>query len=342
MREIPGLLTAGIIGILAAFAEPRLAAVALLVLGIGIGAQGQTRSFWPLVASNIFWSVGLHVWLTVQPSLTLTLAREGHHGHGLGMMNRYQSLAIMAGLLLVSLLAWLHAGYGVIFALGGLAIALGALFVARIPVERGGGLAQRLVFRPAYWRYYLLMLLDGGRRQVVQTFAVLILVKEFGVPIERIAALLFINNALTMAAYPVVGRWTDRWGERRVLAAYYALVMFTFFTYTRIDGWSQAWNVRPEYLFAVIFAVDNLLFTASIGIQTYIRHAAPRAELSPSLAMGLTWNHVAAVSVPLGAGWIWAQYGYERIFLCGIALAFVSLLVCATLPRHERPVANER
>ncbi len=334
LREVPGLLTALIISLVASIAEPRLAMLALGVLGLGIGLQGQARSYWPLVASNVLWSVGLHVWLTVQPSLTLRLTREGHHGHGLGLINRYSALAVMVGLLVVRFAAQ-PLGYPVIFALAGLAIAAGGLFALRIPAGAGQGLRLRLVFRRAYWRYYLLMLLDGGRRQVVQTFAVLILIKEFGVPIGSVALLLLVNNLLTMLAAPVVGRWTDRYGERPVLMTYYGLVAALFFTYTQIQPAAAALRVRPEWLFYGIFAVDNLLFTASVGIQTYIRHTAPPEDLSPSLAMGLTWNHVAAVSVPLAAGWVWGQYGYPVIFACGIFLALTSMAMCFTLPSRK-------
>jgi len=180
--------------------------------------------------------------------------------------------------------------------------------------------------------YYALMLLDGGRRQIVQTFAVLILVKEFGVELRSVAALLLVNNLLTMVASPIVGRWTDRFGERRVLSCYYLLVMAVFFTYTRIPMLASLTGLGPVSVFCVVFALDNLLFTGSVGIQTYIRHTAPRSELSASLAMGLTWNHISAVTVPLAAGWIWAHYGYQRIFLYGIALALASFCLCTSLP----------
>ncbi len=331
-REIPGLLTAGMIGILAVFPEARLAALALAFVGLGIGATGQAGSFWPLVLCNIVWSIGLHIWLTVQPALTLSLSQEGRHGFGLGLMNRYQAFAIIGGLIFVRLLAP-GLGYGWTFLCAGLACASGALFVRQIPHWRGGGIRMRLLFRKEYWRYYALMLLDGGRRQVVQTFGLLILVREFGVPLTVVATLLIVNNALTMVAAPLVGRWTDTYGERKVLTIYYALVAVVFFCYTQIGAVSGAMGWRPEWLFYVVFGVDNLLFTASVGIQTYIRHTAPAEELSPSLAMGLTWNHIAAVSVPILAGLIWERFGYERIFACGIGLALVSTAMCLTLPR---------
>src|SRR5207244_522710 len=105
-----------------------------------------------------------------------------------------------------------------------------------------------------------------------------------------------------------------------------------FFTYTRIPALAAATGLRPEWIFYTVFALDNLLFTGSVGIQTYIRHTAPREDLSASLAMGLTWNHVSAVTVPLAAGWIWAHYGYQRIFLYGIALALASAILSLSLP----------
>lgn len=337
MREIPGLLTAamiGLAGLVTALTAPRLASLALAFVAVGIACIGQAGSFWPLVACNICWSIGLHTWLTVQPSLTLSLSRAGHHGHGLGLMMRYQSVAIMLGLAFVLLSARVRLGYPLTFLAAGVVIAAGCFLVARIPAFRGGEVRQHLVFRPAYWRYYGLMLLDGGRRQVVQTFALLILIKEFGVGLGTVAMLQLFNNALTMFAAPVVGRWTDRLGERRVLSCYYSLVVVVFFGYTQIGGLANAWGWRPEWLFYGLFAVDNLLFTASVGIQTYIRHTAPPEELSPSLAMGLTWNHVAAVTVPLIAGQIWAHFGYAVIFRCGILLALASVAMCLTLPRR--------
>jgi predicted MFS family arabinose efflux permease len=343
MREIPGLLTAVMVGLasmITVLTAPRLAALSLAFVAVGIACIGQAGSFWPLVACNLCWSVGLHIWLTVQPSLTLSLSREGHHGHGLGLMMRYQTLAVMVGLAFVLLGSRIKLGYPATFLAAGVAIAAGCFLVARIPASRGGEVRQHLVFRPEYWRYYGLMLLDGGRRQVVQTFALLILIKEFGVGLGAVATLQLFNNALTMWAAPMVGRWTDRLGERRVLGTYYCLVVVIFFGYTQINGLSSAWGLRPEWIFYALFAVDNLLFTASVGIQTYIRHVAPPEELAPSLAMGLTWNHIAAVSVPLIAGQIWATYGYAVIFRCGIVLALCSVAMCLTLPRRPAALSN--
>lgn len=333
LREVPGLLAAGLVGLLAVLPRPAMGRLALAILGVGICCTGLAGSLGPLIAINVFWSIGLHIWLSVQPSLTLSLSKAGHSGFGLGMMNRYMALAMMTGLALVGLTAG-HLGHGIIYLIGGLSIIAGSVIVSRLSSALNGEVEHRLLFRREYWRYYLLMLLDGGRRQVVQTFALLILVKEFNVDARGIAPLLVLNQALTMAVSPYLGRLTDRLGERRVLFAYYSLVAVIFLGYTQIEFAANRFAVSAGMLFSCVYVVDSVLFAASVGIQTYIRHVAPPEELAPSIAMGITWNHVAAVSVPLAAGWIWAGFGYQRIFAFGIILALLAALTCLTLPRR--------
>lgn len=340
LREVPGLLTALMIMALAALAEPRLAALALAIVMAGFALTGRATGFWPLVAYSVLWSIGLHIWLTVQPSLTMRLSPPRHQGRGLGLMQRFGSLAILVGL------AWafLFSNYvepPLMFVAAGAFAALGCVIAARIPPGRGGSLKQKLLFRPQYWLYYALTMLDGGRRVVVQTFAILILVKEFQIERSEVAFILFINAGLTMAASPLVGSWADRFGERRLLAWYYGLVVLVFYLYTQVETLAAALPLTPVVIFAVIFALDNLLFTGAIGIQTYIRRLAPSEDLSPSLAMGLTMNHVAAVSVPWAAGIIWTQYQYQSIFAAGMGVAVIAFLLCFLIPKHD-PHALEK
>jgi len=322
LREIPGLLTAGMIALLAGLAEPVLAMLALGVMAAGIAATGQATGFGTLVACSIFWSIGLHIWLTVQPSVALTLSEEGKHGRGLGLLGRYGAFAMLVGLLFVATVGR-ALDYQRAFGIAGGAILLGCITARAIRQNRGGGLRLRLVFRRRYRLYYLLMLLDGGRRVLIQTFALLILVREFGVQRQEIAGLMLVTNTITMLVAPVVGGWVDHYGERRILSVYYLAVVGVFIAYTR---------VHTALAFSAIYVVDNLLFTCAVGIPTYARHLCPREDLSPTLAMGLTVNHVAAVAVPISAGFLWAQLGYRTIFWGGAALAIASLLGALQLP----------
>ena len=77
----------------------------------------------------------------------------------------------------------------------------------------------------------------------------------------------------------------------------------------------------------VLYCIDNLIFFGGIALTTYIHKIAPEEDLKPSLAMGVTMNHVAAVTAPLVGGFAWHYFGYQVIFFTGSILAVVSLVV---------------
>ena len=60
--------------------------------------------------------------------------------------------------------------------------------------------------------------------------------------------------------------------------------------------------------------------------MTYLNKIAPPQDLKPTLAMGVTMNHVAAVSVPLIGGLAWASFGYQIIFIGGAVFTLISLI----------------
>ncbi len=70
-----------------------------------------------------------------------------------------------------------------------------------------------------------------------------------------------------------------------------------------------------------------VIFFGGIALTTYAHKIAPADELKPTLSMGVTMNHVAAVAAPLVGGLAWMQFGYQVIFFSGALLAFISLIV---------------
>jgi MFS family permease len=64
----------------------------------------------------------------------------------------------------------------------------------------------------------------------------------------------------------------------------------------------------------------------SIAIRTYFQKIADPADVAPSMAVGFTINHIAAVVIPPLGGLIWT-FDYRLTFYLGMALAFCSLLL---------------
>ena len=77
----------------------------------------------------------------------------------------------------------------------------------------------------------------------------------------------------------------------------------------------------------MLYCIDNLIFFGGIALTTYLHKIAPPEDLKPTLSMGVTMNHFAAVAAPLAAGLVWRYFGYQVIFFSGAVLALISLLV---------------
>ncbi len=75
-----------------------------------------------------------------------------------------------------------------------------------------------------------------------------------------------------------------------------------------------------------------------MGFTTYLHRIVRPGEMTPCLSMGVTMNHVAAVTVPVGGAWLWDHYhNYQAPFWVGVAIACVSLVATRWLPRDVAP-----
>jgi len=104
-----------------------------------------------------------------------------------------------------------------------------------------------------------------------------------------------------------------------MLSASYGCLIFVFLGYAVIE--------HLPTLYA-LYCFDNLIFFGSIALTTYINKIASPEDLKPTLSMGITMNHLAAVAAPLLGGLAWQHFGYEVIFFSGAVMAFISLVVC--------------
>jgi len=208
-------------------------------------------------------------------------------------------------------------GYGGLFIMAGTATVGGGVAILFASRKRPA-VEHRFVFKRRYGLFYALNFLQGLRKQMFITFAIFALVKVHGMPVHTTMVLVLINQILITLTAPTMGRMVDKYGERAMLSFSYIGLAFVFFGYAVVTH-------RPTLY--VLFCIDNLIFFGGIALTTYLHKIAPEADLKPSLAMGVTMNHVAAVAAPLLGGFAWTYFGYEVIFFTGSILAVISLIV---------------
>ena len=316
LREMPGFLIVLVAALTMRVAEPILAAIALSLLAIGLGGYYVVDDIPSLILYSLIWSIGLHAWMPISPSMALSLADERSKGRRLGQLAAVGAFGTICGMGLV-LLGGSIIGFRSIFIIAGLIVAAGAVSVSMISRDIGQKEKPRLVMKRRYSLYYALVFLEGCRKQVFITFAIFALVRNYGTPLRVVAALMIINNVMNVLLAPKVGRLIDRIGERRVLIFCYSALIPVFIGYALVK--------QPPVLY-VLYCLDNLFFLGSIGLTTYLHKIADPADVMPSLAMGVSVNHAAAVIVPVTGGLLWTKLGYPTTFFGGAAVVAISAL----------------
>jgi predicted MFS family arabinose efflux permease len=323
IRETPGFLIVVVAALTMRVAEPVVAAGALILVAVGVGAYCGVSGVPSLVLWSLVWSLGLHAWMTVQPSMALALAEEEKRGKRLGQLMALSSLGTVLGMVMV-LFFGNRIGFNAVFVISGSTILLGAMAVLAISKDIGHADKPRMVFNPDYGLYYLLTFLEGCRKQVFMTFAVFLLVRNYHTSMVVVALLMIINNIVNFGTSEWIGKMIDRYGERNVLLVCYSAAIPVFIGYAAIG--------IPLLLY-VMYCLDNLFYIGSMGSTTYLHKIAKPQDVHPTLAMGVSFNHAAAVAVPLVGGLLWATYGHAVAFYGGAVVVAMSVIaVCGMKP----------
>ncbi len=326
MREIPGLLNVLFIALMIRVVAPVLGGFSLIILGVGIIGYAWSSTVVAIALFSVIWSIGFHGWVTLQSAMALKFSPGNNKGIWLGKLHSVNSFAwlITIG---ICIFTFRYIDYEGLFIMGGIVAIIGgiAIFFASkdqpLVPERG------FVFKKRYQLYYILNVLDGCRRQIFMTFAIFALVKVHGMPITTTMILVLINKILVTLVAPFMGRLVDTRGERLMLSITYFGLIFVFIGYAIIES---------RFILYTLFCIDNLLFFEGIALTTYINKITPAEELKPTISMGVTMNHVAAVTVPLIGGMVWYYYGYKLIFLSGAIIAMFSLVASQWIdPKSE-------
>lgn len=327
LREVPGFLNAFFLALMMYLPLPVVAGVSLIVMGMGVMAYAKVKTVLGLALFSVFWSFGFHCWIPLEQSMGLAFSPEGQKGKWLGKLRSVQSFA---WLLTIGACMFMYhlVGYEGLFVIAGLATILGGTSVFFASRKQLQSQKKGLVFKRAYGLFYLLQLLEGYRRQMFTTFAIFALVHVHGMVVETTMVLVLVNQGLITLTASRLGRLVDRYGERKVLSWSYFCLACVFFGYGVI-------LYRPALY--LLYCIDNLIFCTSIALTTYIHKIVPGEDLNPTLSMGVTMNHIAAVVGPLVGGLVWHYYGYQVIFFSGAVLALGSMFVSRWIdPKGQR------
>lgn len=316
VREIPGFLALLVIYIILIIKEHKLSALSVAILGIGVGLTGYFPSYIGLIITTMIMSFGFHYFETTNQSLTLQYFDKNKSPLVIGKLRSYGAATNIAVGIFIFIISYVLS-YKSTYVVVGLLILLVGIWGFYQNPTRGGMPVQhkKMILKNKYWLYYALTFMSGARRQIFVAFAVFLLVKKFSFSIQEITLLFVLNNLINYFLNPLIGKGIVKFGERKVLSVEYFSLIIVFMGYAFVES---------KVIIALLYILDHIFFNFSMGIRTYFQKIGDEQDIAPSMAVGFTINHIAAVVIPAIGGLMWIV-DYRIPFIAGAVMSGISL-----------------
>lgn len=326
VREIPGFLALLAIFIIMVIREHRLSAISIITMGFGVAITGLFPSYTGLIFTTLVMSFGFHYFETTNQSLTLQYFDQHTSPWVFGKLRSYAA-ASNIGIGLVIFFMTTVLSYLQIYLVLGLVIMVTGIWGLLQSPSRKDIVPQRkeMILRRKYWLYYFLTFMAGARRQIFIAFAVFLLVKKFEFSVQEVIILFIVNNAINFFLTPQIGKAIIRYGERKVLSLEYGTLIAVFVAYAYVDS---------KWIITLLYIIDHIVFNFSIAIRTYFQKVSDPRDIAPSIAVGFTINHIAAVIIPAVGGIVWL-IDYKIPFLAGAVMSLISLMAVQLIKEHQ-------
>ncbi len=340
-RELPGLLLIFILAAMHRFSETNVFKVgnAIMLAGI-LGFLLMSSSKAAVVLFMVVYSTGEHVVMPIKSSMSLSFAQAEKGGTSLGITSAINQGGHIVGYLMVSIIFFIFARLGfsrsdatafkTVFTLAA-SLLVAAALVALAMKERGQKVKRsRLYFRQKFFKFYMLEVFYGARKQIFLTFAPYVLILVYGADTTTVSLLLATCSLFGMLLSPAIGKIIDRLGYKVVMVADTLILVGVCFLY------GFAHRLFPLhiafYVVAANFVLDSIISLASMASNVYVMDLSDnREELTATLTTGISVNHLISVIIALLGGFIWKAVGIEVLFTMSAVLGIINSIFAATI-----------
>ena len=349
-RESPGVLCMALVAALGSLGSLWMSVVAQLLLLTGLVVMGLfSPSYGMMLVFLFIHSLGMHLFMPLNDAISMDLAEKGKVGTAFGKFKGVNTFFSMAAALMVFLgfrFGVFHFGEGFIlpFAIGAAATAAAVVLLARmavsIPRQSGHVKSHKLLFRRAYMPYYMVTLAYGCQKRIKIVFAPWVIINLLGQGADTVALLTIVVHFVGTWFAPLIGRLLDRMGVRRMLwlEAGYIVLSFTAMGLLAgqlaggafsSGGW-QTWLVFAAYILCVLFEQFNMVHSFMMRSM-----ALDPGEVTQTLSVGLSVDHVMAIVASPIMGLIWEGWGVQYVFYLAALSAILQLAAAGMVGKTE-------
>ena len=341
-RELPGVL---LIVILAAFFM--LSAESLYKMGAVIALVGMAmHAILPpgkvLVTLAIcVYSLGEHIQIGMKSTMALSYAKPDRGGEALGAQNALNQIGTLAGYVILVVVFSVFAEhskalYTPFFWLSTGLTALAMVFSFAIRgTSKTDDSKRRFYFHKKYFKYYMLEMFYGARKQVFFTFGPYVLILQYGANAAVISLLFGLSAIVCFFTSPIVGRIIDKLGYKVVMVADTLILVIVCFFY------GFAHRIFPQNVAFLVccanYILDAVISQASMASNVYVKDLADnQEEVKATISTGVSINHLITIFIALCGGWIWKALGIELLFIVSAVLGLCNSAYAATIKTKRK------
>ncbi len=345
-RELPGLIAVIIIGSLSFLSDIRISILAQLCGIIGIGVLGLTTPTFSVMLIFIFiHSIGMHVFMPMKDAIGVSLAEPRMLGKRMGQYKGVDTGFRMVAALIVffgfryggfsfeSDLKWPFVIAAVMFS-----IVIILLLVLQKEMESDGPHPKKtkFVFNKKYRYYYYLVILYGVQKQIMMVYGPWVLIELLGKKADTIAVLSIIGAGIGIFFIPVLGRWLDKFGIKKLMYAdaisfIIVYTLYGFLTATFVSGSLQSLSLAIFFAYA-IFIIDKMSSQMSLIRTVYLKSILINPQdLTPTLSLGMSMDHFVSITCAYLGGMVWMRFGPQYLFFFVAFLSLGNLYVAVKL-----------
>jgi MFS family permease len=340
-REIPGLLVVFILAWMYRFSESRIFKIGVACMTAGLfGLLLSGTGKFIVVLFMVVFSTGEHIIMPVRTTMSLDLAQKNKGGASLGITSALSQVGNIAGFVLVtgaffvfSLLGFDRndtARFKIIYAVSAALMTAAVLISLALKESTLKVSRRRFYFARKFFKYYMLEVFYGARKQIFITFAPYVLILQYGADTSVIALLLAICAFFSAIFSPFMGKLIDRVGYKFIMVTDTLILILVCLFY------GFAHRIFPKNIAYIVvcvnYVLDAIISLASMASNVYVQDiSGSQEEITATISTGISVNHVISILIALLGGLIWDRVGIEVLFSLSAFLGLLNTCYAATI-----------
>ena len=340
-RELPGFMLVFVLALLYEFSAEKIFKAGAIIMLAGMIMQSVIPADRVFVTCAVFvYSLGEHMQFGMRSTLALEYSREGRGGSALGIQNAAYQFGTLAGYIVVAVVFGLLAGkmklYRPVFIVSSAIILLGFIISLHMTGQSGHEhTVTRFYFRQKYFKFYMLEVFYGARKQIFFTFGPYLLVLFYGAGAMAISILFAVSAIATFICSPLIGKIIDRFGYKIVMVMDTLILVIVCFFY----GFAHhMFDMQTAFIVCCVnYILDAVISLASMASNVYVQDLSDTPEeVKATISTGVSVNHLITILIALFGGWIWQVMGIETLFMLSAAFGLCNSAYAASIHVPEK------